>query len=180
MCSAERAGILAEELLNQFGSFGAVLKGSRERLSQIIPDHEDLYTLLRSVHRAITLALREPIDNRPVFKNMSQLRDYLRVSLAHEEREIVRLLCLDPKNRLLADELHARGTPNHTPVYPGEVIRRVIQLNASAVIIVHNHPTGDPTPSAEDVEMTRILAGTLERNKGHSARPSDRWAVSLF
>src|SRR5574340_1592511 len=91
----ERAGILTGQLLNQFGSFGAVLKASPQRLAKILPDHERLYILLRSVHRAVTLALREPIDNRPVFQNMSQLRDYLRVSLAHEEREVVRLLFLD-------------------------------------------------------------------------------------
>ena len=159
---AEQAGVLARQLLNQFGSFGAVLKASPQRRAHILPDCQDLYTLLSSVHRAITLALREPIDKRPLLKDMTHLRNYLRVSLAHEENEVVRLLFLDGKNRLLRDDLHARGTVHHTPVYPREIVRRVLEVNASAIIIVHNHPTGDPTPSHDDVAMTRLLARLLK------------------
>ena len=161
LCPEEQARILANRLLDQFGSLGALLKAPEHRLGHLVPDCENLSLLLRSVHRAIALALREPIEERPCIRNPSQLQDYLRVTLSHEENEVVRLLFLDQKNRLLQDELHARGSQNHTPLYPRELVRRVLQVNASALIIVHNHPSGDPTPSNEDVTMTRLLARVL-------------------
>jgi DNA repair protein RadC len=91
---------------------------------------------------------------KPVLNNWDRLMDYLNAALAREKIEQFRILFLDSKNRLIADEAQARGTVNHTPVYPREVIKRALELHATALILVHNHPSGDPTPSRADIEMT--------------------------
>ena len=112
---------------------------------------------------AVRLARAEAME-QPVLNNWDRLMDYLNVVMAREKVEQFRVLFLDPKNRLIADEAQARGTVNHTPVYPREVVKRALELHATAIILVHNHPSGDPTPSREDVEMTREIeraAGTL-------------------
>jgi DNA repair protein RadC len=96
-----------------------------------------------------------------VIGSASELMDYLSVTMRHEQTEMTRLLFLDRKNALIKDEIQHRGTVDHTPLYPREVVRRVIDLCASAVILVHNHPSGDPTPSRGDIEMTRQLAAAL-------------------
>ncbi len=93
--------------------------------------------------------------DRPVLNNWDRLLEYLHTVLAREKIEQFRVLFLDNKNRLLADEAQARGTVNHTPVYPREVVKRALELHATALILVHNHPSGDPTPSRDDIEMTQ-------------------------
>ncbi len=103
---------------------------------------------------ALRLARAEAMD-RPVLNNWDRLMDYLNAVLAREKIEQFRVLFLDNRNRLLADEAQARGTVNHTPVYPREVVKRALELHSTALILVHNHPSGDPTPSREDVEMTK-------------------------
>jgi DNA repair protein RadC len=95
---------------------------------------------------------------QPVLKNWDALMDYLNAALARERVEQFRILFLDHRNRLIADEVQTRGTVNHTPVFPREVARRALELNASALILAHNHPSGDPTPSAADIQMTREVA----------------------
>ena len=100
---------------------------------------------------------RAEVMHRPVLGNWHKLLEYLHAQLAREQVEQFRLLFLDSKNRLLADEAQARGTVNHTPVYPREVVRRALELAATAIILVHNHPSGDPTPSRDDLEMTREI-----------------------
>jgi DNA repair protein RadC len=102
---------------------------------------------------ALRLA-RAEVLSRPVLNNWDRLMEYLTAVLARERVEQFRVLFLDNRNHLLADEAQARGTVNHTPVYPREVVKRALELHASALILVHNHPSGDPTPSPEDVEMT--------------------------
>jgi DNA repair protein RadC len=97
--------------------------------------------------------------HRPVLGNWERLMEYLHAVLARERVEQFRLLFLDNKNRLVADEAQARGTVNHTPVYPREVVKRALELAATAIILVHNHPSGDPSPSREDIEMTREIKG---------------------
>jgi DNA repair protein RadC len=96
-----------------------------------------------------------------VISTASALMDYLSVTMRHETTESTRILFLDRKNALIKDELHNRGTIDHTPLYPREVVKRVVELGASAVILVHNHPSGDPTPSQGDIEMTHRLAAAL-------------------
>ena len=99
-----------------------------------------------------------------MISSWSALLAYVRTALAHEPREQFRVLFLDPRNRLLADEAQGKGTVNHTPVYPREVVKRALEVGATALILVHNHPSGDPTPSAADIDMTRQIvaaAGTM-------------------
>ena len=110
-----------------------------------------LKTVVAAAHR---LARAEVID-RPVLSNWDRLMDYLNAVLARERIEQFRVLFLDKRNRLLADEAQGRGTVDHTPVYPREVVKRALELHATAIILVHNHPSGDPTPSREDIDMTR-------------------------
>lgn len=153
--------LTAQRILANFGSIGSVLAASPTSLAKLLGDCDDVITLLRSVRQTMLLALKEPLSDRPVLKNSAALRNYLHISLAHEEREVVRLLFLDARNTLIADELHSSGTVSHTPVYPREIVRRVIEVNATALIIVHNHPSGDPTPSSDDVTMTKLLANVL-------------------
>lgn len=159
--SPEQARAATASLMQQFGSLGAILNAPARKLSGIVPRADDCRVLLRCVHHAMALVLREPIESRPPIKSWPQLQDYLRVSLSHEENEVVRLLLLDRRNHLIKDQLHSKGTDNNTPVYPREIVRRVLECNAGALIIVHNHPTGDPTPSEQDIINTRELAEIL-------------------
>ena len=160
-CQATKAKATARCLLLHYGSVAGVLAASAESLGTLLGEHSKLILFLRDVREALVLALREAVSERPVFSGSAELRNYLHLSLAHESREIVRLLFLDAKNGLILDELHSRGTVSHAPVYPREIVRRLIEINATALIIVHNHPTGDPTPSAADVEMTRRIGAVL-------------------
>ncbi len=110
---------------------------------------------LKTVQAAALRLARAEIFSRPVLSNWDKLMEYLNAVLAREKVEQFRVLFLDGRNRLLADEAQARGTVNHTPVYPREVVKRALELHATALILVHNHPSGDPTPSREDIDMTR-------------------------
>jgi DNA repair protein RadC len=118
--------------------------------------------LFRLVRELMARVLREEIQERPVIGSWTALLDYLRVALAHEPIEQFRVLFLDRKNVLIRDEMQQRGTVDHTPLYPREIARRALELRASAIIMVHNHPSGDPTPSQADVEMTRQVVQALE------------------
>lgn len=153
--------VTSQHLLKHFGSLGAVLGASQKSLKNLLSECPEAIALLRGVQQAMVLTLRETMAERPLLQNTTALRDYLRISLAQEEREIVRLLFLDSRNALILDEMHSQGSVNHAPIYPREIVRRLIETNATALIIVHNHPSGDPTPSADDIEMTRRLAGVL-------------------
>ncbi len=148
---------LAAALLDRFGSLGAVVgasPGELARASSAGPAVPTDFRLLREF--AIRLA-REDACRRPVITSWTALLAYVRTALAHEPREQFRALYLDRRNILLRDELVADGTVDHAPVYPREVIRRALELSASAMILVHNHPSGDPTPSRADIEMTRQI-----------------------
>ena len=158
----EDADLLAQALLTRFGSMGAVLAAPASQLRALAENAEGCVGLLKGMHQAMALALREPVLNRPILKRWSDLEAYLRISLGHEAEEVVRLLFLDTRNALLLDEEHARGTINHTPVYPRKIVARVLETRATALIIVHNHPSGDPMPTQEDINMTRLLARVLD------------------
>jgi DNA repair protein RadC len=108
------------------------------------------------------LVLREEFQEGPVIGSWTALLDYLKVALAHEPIEQFRVLFLDRKNLLIRDEMQQRGTVDHTPLYPREIARRALELRASAIIMVHNHPSGDPTPSQADIEMTRQVVQALD------------------
>ena len=146
---------LAKALLNRFGSLAGVLAASLADLRGVPGVGESVALDLTLLHEAALRVGREPISKRTVISSWSALLAYVRLALAEEPREQFRVLFLDRKNQLIADEVMNRGTIDHAPVYPREVIRRALELSSSSIILVHNHPSGDPTPSAADVEMTR-------------------------
>jgi len=146
---------LAKGLINRFGSFASVLAAPSRDLFAAPGLGRHSVAAIRLVQAsAQRLALAE-VMNRPVLNNWDRLLEYLHSVLARERIEQFRVLFLDNKNRLLADEAQARGTVNHTPVYPREVVKRALELHATALILVHNHPSGDPTPSDDDIDMTQ-------------------------
>ena len=146
---------LAKALLARFGDLGAVLGASIPELRTVSGVGESVALDLKLLHEAAIRLGRAPVAKRTVITSWSQLLAYVRLALAHEAREQFRVLFLDKKNQLIADEVMGHGTVDHAPVYPREVARRALELSASAVILVHNHPSGDPTPSAADVQMTK-------------------------
>ncbi|HSR72286.1 MAG TPA: DNA repair protein RadC [Kiloniellales bacterium] len=148
---------LAKALLARFGSLAGVLAAGPRELKTVAEMGEASIAALLVVPDAARRMALEQITDRPVIGSWDRLIAYCRLTMGHEKVEQFRLLFLDKKNRLIADELQQRGTVDHTPVYPREVIKRALELNASALILVHNHPSGDPTPSKADIDMTREI-----------------------
>ena len=146
---------LAKTLIARFGSYSAVIAAPPEELVQVKGIGESAVATLKVVQLAAQRLARAEVLDRPVLNNWDRLMDYLHAVLARERVEQFRVLFLDTRNRLLADEAQARGTVNHTRVYPREVVKRALELKATALILVHNHPSGDPTPSRDDLEMTQ-------------------------
>jgi len=145
---------IARALLDRFGSFADALSAPTQELRQIEGLGEAGVAALRTVQAAALRLVEAPLKGQAILNNWDRLMDYLNARLARERVEQFRVLFLDTKNRLIADEAQARGTVNHTPVYPREVVKRALELHATALILVHNHPSGDPTPSRADIEMT--------------------------
>jgi DNA repair protein RadC len=148
---------LAKQLLATFGSFAEVICAPIERLRETKGLGEAAITELKLVQAAATRLVRIGIRQRPVLSSWSNVLDYCRSAMAFAAKEEFRILFLDKRNHLIADEQHQTGTVDHTPVYPREVVKRALELSATAVILVHNHPSGDPTPSRADIEMTRAI-----------------------
>ena len=148
---------LAKQLLSRFGSLGGVLGATAEELRTVKGVGEALALDLKLLHEASLRTAREQVARRTVISSWNALLAYVKTALAHEAREQFRVLFLDKKNQLIADEIQNRGTVDHAPVYPREVVRRALELSASNLILVHNHPSGDPTPSGADMRMTREL-----------------------
>jgi DNA repair protein RadC len=146
---------LAKALLARFGSLAGVLGASVAELKQVSGVGASAALDLKLLHEASLRVGRAQVAKRPVISSWTALLAYVRAALAHEAREQFRVLFLDKKNQLIADEVLGTGTVDHAPVYPREVMRRALELSASALILVHNHPSGDPTPSNADVDMTR-------------------------
>ncbi len=149
---------LAKALLKRFGSFAATISAAPERLREVDGVGEATVAALKVVQAAALRLSRDQILDRPVLSSSQALLDYCNASMGFGTTEQFRLLFLDRKNVLIADEVQQTGTVDHTPVYPREVIKRAMNLGASAVIMVHNHPSGDPTPSGSDIEMTKEVA----------------------
>ncbi len=146
---------LAKTLIARFGSYSAVIAAPPDELVTVKGVGESAVATLKVVQLAAQRLARAEVLERPVLSNWDRLMDYLHTVLARERVEQFRVLFLDTRNRLLADEAQAKGTVNHTPVYPREVVKRALELKATALILVHNHPSGDPTPSRDDLEMTQ-------------------------
>jgi DNA repair protein RadC len=145
---------LARELLDTFGDFNRVVTAPGDRLSQIKGMGDSVVTDLKIIEAAAHRLVRSKAMKRHVISSWDAILDYCHTTMAHRETEQFRVLFLDIKNILIADEEQSRGTVDHVPVYPREVAKRALELNASALILVHNHPSGDPTPSQSDIDMT--------------------------
>ena len=145
---------LAKALINRYGSFAAVLAAEPRALLETRGLGPHSVSAIKLVQAAALRLAKAEVMERPVLNNWDRLADYLSAALAREKVEQFRVLFLDPRNRLLADEAQGKGTVNHTPVYPREVVKRALEVGATALILVHNHPSGDPTPSRADVEVT--------------------------
>lgn len=145
---------LARRLIEAFGDFNRVVTAQAARLQQIEGVGPAVLVELKIVEAAAQRMARSKIMHRPVLSGWQALLDYCHTTMAHQEIEQFRVLYLDRKNVLIADEEQAKGTVDHVPVYPREIVRRALELNASALILVHNHPSGDPTPSDSDIAMT--------------------------
>jgi DNA repair protein RadC len=148
---------LAKELLRRFGGFAEVVTASRGRLAEIDGIGEATITDFKIVEASARRLAKGAVSKRPVLSSWSAVIDYCRTAMAFAEKEQLRLLFLDKRNTLIADEVQQTGTVDHTPVYVREVVKRALELSATALIIVHNHPSGDPTPSAADIRMTREI-----------------------
>jgi DNA repair protein RadC len=149
---------LAKALIARFGSFAAAIAAPRAELLAVDGMGDGAVAALKVVHAASLRLLKAEVKDLPILSSWDRLMAYLHAALARETVEQVRVLFLDNRNRLIADVIQARGTVNHTPLYPREVVRRALELQAAAVILVHNHPSGDPSPSRADIEMTREMA----------------------
>lgn len=148
---------LTRLLLEVFGDFNRVLSAPMSRLSEVKGVGDAVITELKIVEAAAQRLARSRILQRPVISSWDAVLDYCHTTMAHRDTEQFRVLFLDRKNVLVADEAQTQGTVDHVPVYPREVVKRALELNASALILVHNHPSGDPTPSDADIAMTRQI-----------------------
>jgi DNA repair protein RadC len=148
---------LAKDILARFGSFAETVAASPERLMEIEGVTDAVVTEIKVVQAAALRTSQGEVKKRPVLAAMSTVLSYLRSAMAFEDREQFRILFLDRRNKLISDEVQTRGTIDHTPVYTREVVKRALELSASAIILAHNHPSGDPTPSKADVEMTKQI-----------------------
>ncbi len=153
---------LARELIARFGGFAGAIAAPTQDLLAVEGLGETGTAALKAVQAAALRLLRAEVLSRPVLNNWDRLMAYLGAELSRERVEQFRILFLDNKNRLLADEAQQRGTVNHTPVYPREVAKRALELHATALIVVHNHPSGDPTPSRDDIAMTQQIKAAVE------------------
>lgn len=152
---------LAKALIERFGSFADVITAEVDALKTVKGVGEVAAAALKVVREAAIRLARAPVMGRPVISSWDALIDYCRTAMATLPTEQFRLLFLDRKNVLIADELQQKGTVDHTPLYPREVVKRALDLHASAVIMVHNHPSGDPAPSRADIDMTRTVRDAL-------------------
>lgn len=148
---------LARRLMDAFGDFNRVLTAPEERLRQIKGVGDTVITDLKILEACAHRMARARVMQRHVISGWDALVDYCHTTMAHRETEQFRVFYLDRKNVLIADEEQAKGTVDHVPVYPREVAKRALELNASALILVHNHPSGDPTPSQSDIDMTNRI-----------------------
>lgn len=145
---------LAKELLRKFGDLPSLLAAPAEELMKTDGVSENTATALKAVTAAAHRMMKRELINRPVLNSWTRLIDYCTATMAHETREHFRILFLNRKNELIADEIQGSGTVDHTPAYPREIMKRSLELGATALILLHNHPSGDPRPSQADIDMT--------------------------
>ncbi len=152
---------IAKDLLKAFGSLSAILSASSDDLVSVSGVGESVAAYLSAVREIGHRASLEQIKSRPILSNWTSLLTYVRTRLQHEKREQFRVIFLDRKNQIITDEVMSEGTVDHAPIYPREIAKRALELSASALILVHNHPSGDPNPSRADIDMTREIIDAL-------------------
>jgi DNA repair protein RadC len=148
---------LAKTLIEKFGSFAEVVSAPPARLAEVEGAGDAVITELKIVEAAAHYFARGKVRARPALSSWNEVLEYCRATMAFAEKEHFRVLFLDKRNQLIADELQQTGTVDHTPIYPREVVKRALELSATAVVLVHNHPSGDPTPSRADIQMTKSI-----------------------
>jgi DNA repair protein RadC len=148
---------IAKELIRRFGSFAEAIAAPEARLLEVPGLGASAATELALIHAAAKRIAKGAVAKRQVLSSFTAVTEYCRAAMAFEAVEQFRVLFLDKRNQLLADEVQQQGTVDHTPVYPREIVKRALELSASAVILVHNHPSGDPTPSSADIAMTKQI-----------------------
>lgn len=152
---------LAKELITKFGNLAGVLNAPISELEKIEGLSDNTITALKAIQASAFRMLKQDVMKKPILNSWARLMDYCAATMAHEKKEHFRVLFLNKKNELIADEIQQSGTVDHTPVYPREIMKRALELSATAIILCHNHPSGDPTPSRMDIDMTQqiIAAG---------------------
>ncbi len=153
---------LAKAIIAKFGGFAEAINASEERLSEVPGLGLSAIIEIRLVRAAAIRLMQGEVMKRPLLSSWDKVVGYCRAAMGFQMHEEFRILFLDKRNRLLADEVQGRGTVDHTPVYVREVVKRALELSASAIILVHNHPSGDPTPSRSDIEMTKEIMAAAE------------------
>jgi DNA repair protein RadC len=148
---------LAKILIKRFGSFPEVLAAPRQLLLEQDGIGESIVTDLKIIEASARRMTKGEVSKKPVLSSWTSVIDYCRTAMAFETKEQFRILFLDKRNALIMDEVQQSGTVDHTPVYPREVVKRALELSATAIVLVHNHPSGDPTPSSADISMTRQI-----------------------
>ena len=148
---------LAKDLIKEFGSFAEVISAPIERLKKVKGLGVAAATDLKIMHAVAGRMTQGAVKKRQLLTSWQAVLDYCRTAMAFADKESFRILFLDKRNQLIADEQQQTGTVDHTPVYPREVVKRALELSATAIILVHNHPSGDPTPSRADIQMTKAI-----------------------
>jgi DNA repair protein RadC len=148
---------LAKTLLKKFGSFAEVMHAPEMRLREVAGVGDATITQLKLIAASASRIAKGQLNARTLLSSWNEVIDYCRTAMAFADKEQFRILFLDKRNQLISDEVQQTGTVDHTPVYPREVIKRALELSATAIILVHNHPSGDPTPSQADIQMTRAI-----------------------
>lgn len=148
---------LAKKLIARFGTFAEVINADLRQLEEVSGLGETSIAVLKTMQAATIRVTKDKVTKQPILSGWTALIDYLKASMAYREREVFRVLYLDQKNVLIADEVVNEGTINHATVYPREIMRVALQLSATSIILCHNHPSGDPTPSRQDIATTRDI-----------------------
>ncbi len=153
---------LAKDLIEKFGSFAGVLNAPEHLLKEISGVGEAIITEFRLITASTQRILRHNTEQKDILSNWDELIKYCRSKMEFETKEQFRIVFLDKRNRIIADEMQQQGTVDHTPVYIREISRRALELSATAIILVHNHPSGDPAPSRADIDMTKKIIATTD------------------
>lgn len=148
---------LAKTLLTRFGSLPELMSAPHSMLTQVEGISDNTATAIKTTYAIAERMISQELIQKPILNNWTRLMDYCHMTMAHETKEHFRILFLNKKNELIADEIQGSGTVDHTPAYPREIMKRALELGATALILMHNHPSGDPKPSAADIDMTNLI-----------------------